>query len=120
MPYEIASYDVCCSGNERLRSYSEFILVAPIRAESTLDELLESLNDDLRSCMREDHFDYDEAKRILTELRESLAPLFAKSNPFDLEPTPDSDDIDTSDDWPNFYLFVRDTDESHIFPVFNL
>ena len=110
MSYSLSSYDVCTQGLERLRSYNEFMLVTPVSATMTPTEIGEALNDDLQCCMREDHFDYDAARAVIAEFVARLSP----ANPFNLDEPED----DMEDGEPCYlFLYIRDDDETHIFPV---
>lgn len=63
--YRINSADCCVDGFERLRSQSEFILLAYPDREATADSILAELVADLDSCDRPDGFGYEAAERAL-------------------------------------------------------
>lgn len=87
MAYTIETFDVCAPGFERMRNRNEFILAATINCDTEASSLLSEWLDDIQSCDRFDNFDYDEAKRVVTDYYSSVvAPLFAKrKNPFNLD-----------------------------------
>lgn len=116
MAYSLSSFDVCAPGFERLRSYSEFILSAPIYTASTLNEIVKALGDDIQACMRPDHFDYDAARAVVEELRAQLTPLFERgANPFDLEDVANNTGLDECEPC---YLFLYVSDSEHEYPVY--
>lgn len=57
----VTTFDVCQPGFERMRSQSEFILLAYPRAGDTPAQLRDEWKADLQSCARPDGFDYDAA-----------------------------------------------------------
>ena len=113
--YEVTTFDVCASGFERLRSYSEFIVAAHIDAETTGAELLETWLSEIDVCDRSDGFDYDAARAAIQDYYDStVAPLFARrANPFNLEPG--RDDIGF-DEGCLAFLYIH-VDGAH-FPVY--
>ncbi len=115
--YEVSTFDVCASGFERLRSYSEFIVTASIDSETKGADLLEQWLSNVDACMRDDDFDYDAARTaIQTYYDSTVAPLFAhRVNPFNLEPG--RDDIGYDDDEGcTAFLFIN-VEGAH-FPVY--
>ena len=116
--YTVSTFDVCASGFERLRSYSEFILLASIDAETSAADLLEQWISDIQSCARPDDFDFDAARKAVeTYHAENIAPLFAKrDNPFDLDAR-DVEDAESFDqESATAYLYVN-VEGAH-FPVY--
>jgi hypothetical protein len=117
MAYHLSSFDVCVPGFERLRSYHEFMLVIFVSADSTPDEIKSGLESDLQSHGRPDHFDYDEALRVINEFVAGLD----SSNPFNLETQiVGEDDVDSYGDTnPNLYLYIRDLNNENTFGIFD-
>lgn len=103
-PYTVNSYDVCTSGFERLRSRSEFILLASIGPDSTLPELVKELKQDIRSCERFAGFDYAAARGAVDAWAKEAESLFSKPNPFGLEPLSEDDE---EGPWCNLYLYIQ-------------
>lgn len=61
--YAATTFESCGgSGFERLRSESEFILVAYPHAEATVESIRDEWQRDIESCMRPDDFDYESAR----------------------------------------------------------
>jgi hypothetical protein len=67
--YEVSSFDVCAEGNERLRSYSEFILVAYVGARQSVKGIRQQWLDDIQACVRPDGFDYDAARKCVETVK---------------------------------------------------
>ena len=117
--YEVSSYDVCVSGFERLRSYSEFMLLTQINAESSAADLLQGLLSDIQSCMRPNDFDYAEADRVVCDYFDAnIRPLFSKANPFGLDPVDENDSDYCDDSAVSLILYVRDVRDGAHYPVY--
>lgn len=113
--YEVLSYDVCVSGFERLRSYSEFMLVTSVDAASSPESLLDGLLSDIQACARPDDFDYDAANALVRDFVASeLRPLFAKSNPFKLEDRKEDDDSEGC----SLFVYIQDNRDGAHYPVY--
>lgn len=85
--YRINTLDVCSSGFERLRSNSEFLIVAEVVHGVTQKDLLAMLLADVQCCDRPDGFDYHSCNNAIIDCIEtSVAPFYAKNslNPFDV------------------------------------
>jgi hypothetical protein len=63
--YSVTTLDLCVQGFERLRSNREFILTAYPGQYSLPEEIVESLREDIQSCMRPDDFDFDAAREAV-------------------------------------------------------
>lgn len=112
--YTIQTFDVCMSGNERLRNNQEFILTASIGADSTPDSLAEQWLDDIQACARDDDFDFNAARVVVENfVAAKLRPLWALSkdgNPFALDSG--EDDEDDAGALCTAYLFIEDNKEA--------
>ena len=73
--YEVSTVDICAEGNERLRSYSEFILVAHVGARQSVKGIKEQWRDDIQACMRPDGFDFDAARKCVDDAKLSPRDL---------------------------------------------
>lgn len=112
--------DVCIQGYERLRTQSEFMLVVPVSASSTVKSIRESLEADLQSCDHGESMDYDRASATIDEvcamIRDRFKARLAKNgrNPFNLERLPRNLTWQQRDNLESCYLFVyldTDTDD---------
>ena len=65
MSYIVTTFDVCVPGFERLRSQSEFILVAAVWPDMSRQELIDGFEDDLQACGRSDGFRYGECRDVI-------------------------------------------------------
>lgn len=63
--YHVTSLDCSAEGMERLRSQSEFILLAYAGQESTPEDVLRDLREDLDSCDRPDGFNFEHARAAI-------------------------------------------------------
>lgn len=82
--YEVTTFDVCTQGFERLRSNSEFILVAYPNGRSGAGTLRKQWLDDLQSCERPEGFDYGAAKLAIGRYCAKLQRHWkGKRNPMD-------------------------------------
>lgn len=57
--YTVNSWDVCCSGNERLRNRDEFMIAVSVSCWTTRDELRGDMKHDIQTYMQPEWFDYD-------------------------------------------------------------
>jgi hypothetical protein len=88
------------------------MLTAYVNLESTPADIKYQLEADVQSCMREEHFDYDEAQRIIDEFVKDLSAI----DPFDLKET--EDEGEELGEGCMLFLYVRDDNEEHEFPVY--
>lgn len=65
--YQVTSLDCSAEGMERLRSQSEFILLAYLGPDSSPEDIFRELRDDIQSCERPDGFDYDAAREAIQD-----------------------------------------------------
>ena len=106
------STDVCTQGFERLRRQSEFMLVVPVSAASTVNGIGEDLRSDLQSCDHGEHVDYDRARATIDEvlgmIRDRFRDRLRKNgrNPFNLERIPRGMSDRDRDNFESCYLFV--------------
>lgn len=108
--YEIASFDVCMPGFERMRSASEFILVASVQYGMSKDDLIGAFNDDLQSCMRPDDFDYGGAREVVRAYVNGL-DMAQVLQYIDAPKDPEADiDIVEELEGCNAYLYIRTLD----------
>ena len=98
--YEVTTFDVCTAGFERLRSTSEFILVASVTPDTTRDDLVSQWMDDLQACDRGDNFDYDAARDCVRD----FAPQINTASVLRYVEAPADEDAEGC----NAYLFIRD------------
>lgn len=105
--YTVTTFDVCCSGAERLRNRDEFILLAYPDGRSGAGVLREQWIADLNTCDRGPDFDYAAARREIGRFCADLRRAWkGKRNPMDLGPRPDGEECVTA------FLYVRDNKPS--------
>ena len=63
--YSVTSFDACVPGYERLRSNSEFILVAYPRPQWGKRAMMRAFLEDMESVSRPDGFDYRAARQAV-------------------------------------------------------
>lgn len=86
MRYTVTTFDVCVQGFERLRSESEFLLVATIGPRAGWRTLRNEWLADMQSCERPEGFDYDAARACVQAYASALRrSIDGKPNPFGLE-----------------------------------
>lgn len=107
MAYTVSSFDVCVPGFERLRNRNEFILTAPISAETMLPDLLESFEADIQCCDRFDGFDYDEARRVVRDYLNSTLASLRWPNPFNLEAGRGDIGLDEGDEGCTAFMYIE-------------
>lgn len=113
--YAINSMDCAAEGMERLRSQSEFILLAYPSAESTVADLREQWQADIDSCARSDSFDYSAARAAIADYcaeRESYLQRELRAVPWD---ELDGDDMESA---VAFRLYVEEESEPRAFLQF--
>ena len=116
MAYSVSSFDVCCSGNERLRNRNEFILVTIVFPDTTADVLKSDLFEDLQRFERPDHFDYDGARKCVSDWIEENRAWLDSPNPFRLDKD-ESEDPDAYYGENNVNGFLYIADDSHEYSV---
>ena len=86
--YQVTGFDVCVPGMERLRSQSEFLLLAYVDATTRGRHIVNAWMDDIQACSRPDDFDYDAARRAAWQAyTQCVKPAFrgGKRNTWSLE-----------------------------------
>lgn len=68
MTYRVTTIDISAEGMERLRNRDEFILLASVDEDSTVESVKSDLLDDIDSCDRGDWFDGDKAECAINEV----------------------------------------------------
>lgn len=90
MTYAVTTFDICVQGFERLRSQSEFLLVAYVNGATTLADLREQLHSDIQGCDRFEGFDYDAARQVVDDYLDASGDWIARDLS-GLEPASDND-----------------------------
>lgn len=107
----VTTFDVCVPGMERLRSQSEFILLAYLQPSTTGGNIREQWLDDLQVCERPDGFNYDAARQAIeSAVKDYVRPAFRRKrwNPFSVPRAADSDDGCAA------YLFIEDLESESV------
>jgi len=94
--YTVNSWDVCCSGNERLRNRDEFMITVPVHRGMTADELRREMKADIQSYMQPEWFDYSACRAAIDAFCDGIT---AKT--FE-----DIEDADEDADCNGLYLYV--------------
>lgn len=101
--YTVNSWDVCCSGNERLRNRDEFMITVPVSGSTDLDDVRREMKADIQGYMQPEWFDYSACRAAIdTFCDDTLRPLMEafNRNPFaDLE-------TESEDGGDGCYLYV--------------
>lgn len=59
MTYTVNSFDICCQGNERLRSKSEFILASTVFEGVKPEDIQDDMKAQMQNQSQPDGFDWD-------------------------------------------------------------
>jgi hypothetical protein len=114
MSYQVTTFDLCVQGFERLRSTSEFILCAyPSKGDKPADVERQWL-DDIQSCSRPDWFDYDAARKAVTD--------WVAAGPDDIEcalaacdwPTDDEGETEPFEEYPLCAFLYIEVEGAHM------
>lgn len=111
--YEVATFDVCVQGFERLRSQSEFILVAHVDATSTWQDVRAEWLGDVQSCDRFDGFDYEAAAAAVNAFCAANAGRYRGENPFNLE-LPAEAECEGEGDSCMAFLYINVTEDAKV------
>lgn len=70
----VMTLDICAQGFERLRTRSEFILVAYVSRGSTRASVAEQWRDSLQCCERREGFPWEQARGLIADSAEANGP----------------------------------------------
>lgn len=109
MPYAVNSMDDSADGMERLRSQSEFILLAYPKVGETVETLRDEWIADLDSCMRPDGFDFAAAEQAIRDYCEERSDYLVRClADLPAEPDDDADEPDFDESPVTFRLYVEE------------
>ena len=113
--YTVTSFDVCQPGFERLRSNSEFLLVGHVEHNTSREDLRSQFMSDIQACERPDSFDYDAARKVVTDYLASVdmvrALMYVEAPVTEDE---DGEPVESDEDEESgcsAYLYIRDNAE---------
>lgn len=106
--YHVTSLDCSAEGMERLRSQSEFIALAYAGADTSPEDILRELREDLDSCDRGDGFDFDAARDAIQQWAQNGGLSLITWELSQLIKAQARGELSLEDDAPAFRLYVRD------------
>ncbi len=99
---QVNSWDICVQGFERLRTNDEFLLPIPVNNQTTIEDILSSLADEIQCCDRGDDFDYLACDATLAQwAADNRNDILRAITSLDDEPEDESEC-----DYAGCYLFV--------------